>query len=163
MTGDRLELPATLASETHSGSYALLLRADCAQQAAIGALGNLHITPGCYVYVGSAFGAGGLAGRLAHHFKESAFPHWHIDHLRRYAQICGVWWTCDHRRREHDWATVLITTAGAAIPLPRFGASDCRCASHLVWYHTRPMLNHIEAELRVRFPDHAVIFEWSRE
>ena len=158
----RLGLPMALASETRLGSYALLLRADCAQQVIIGALGSLHITPGYFVYVGSAFGAGGLAGRLAHHFKESTSPHWHIDHLRRYAQICGVWWTCDQRRREHEWANVLIADAGAVLPLPHFGASDCRCASHLVWYHTRPTHSHFAEMLRARFPDHTAILEWSR-
>lgn len=159
MTSDKLELPATLALEKRSGSYALLLHAQDAQQARIGALGDLHITPGCYLYLGSAFGAGGLAGRLAHHFKESTSPHWHIDYLRRYAQISGVWWTCDQRRREHEWANVLIADACATIPLPHFGASDCRCASHLVWYHTPPTHSHFVEMLRLRCPDHAAVFE----
>ena len=46
------------------GSYALLLQADRRRTVRIGWLGQLTVEPGCYVYVGSALGPGGVRARV---------------------------------------------------------------------------------------------------
>src|SRR5689334_929575 len=120
--------------ESSSGTYALILHAPNAQQVVIGRLGHLQVLPGAYIYVGSAFGAGGVAGRLRHHLGHPRAPHWHVDYLRQAAQLDEVWWTYDSVRREHQWAGLIAALPGATIPLRRFGASDCRCASHLFFF-----------------------------
>ncbi len=48
------------------GNYALLLSCNQNRPVQIGRLGTLQLQPGTYVYVGSAFGPGGLCSRLAH-------------------------------------------------------------------------------------------------
>ncbi len=46
------------------GTYALVLACQKTGRVRIGRLGVLALQPGFYVYVGSAFGSGGLAARL---------------------------------------------------------------------------------------------------
>lgn len=50
--------------DARPGTYALILRSDSAARVRIGHLGVLAATRGYYVYIGSAFGPGGLAARL---------------------------------------------------------------------------------------------------
>jgi Uri superfamily endonuclease len=62
--------------QSRSGTYALVLKSSSDPKVEVGKLGRLHVRPGFYVYVGSAFGPGGLKARIAHHMKISARPHW---------------------------------------------------------------------------------------
>ena len=135
----------------------MVLAADEAGCLGVGRLGNLALRPGWYVYVGSAFGPGGVGARLAHHRKRVARPHWHVDYLRLHAQLERVWYTHDPVRREHQWAQVMQQLPGAETPLPGFGSSDCACASHLVRFTRRPSLRHFQSDIRSLFPEHAPI------
>ena len=136
------------------GTYALLLSAASDELVQIGRLGQLHVRAGFYVYVGSAFGPGGVRAHLAHHCRPAARPHWHIDYLRVAAHIITIWYTYDTLRREHQWAEVLQRACGASIPLQRFGASDCTCASHLYCLRTRPSWNAFRSGIRNACRDH---------
>ncbi len=89
------------------GTYALVLASTETRCLRVGQLGSLALRPGWYVYVGSAFGPGGVRARLAHHRKRAARPHWHVDHLRLHTQLERVWFTHDSIRREHQWAQVM--------------------------------------------------------
>ncbi len=125
---------AAMVVESKPGTYALILL--CASQARvqIGSLGTMQVERGYYVYVGSALGPGGLQARIAHHQKRSSKPHWHIDYLRAHTSLHSLWLSYDRRRHEHEWARALQKVKGATIPLPRFGASDCTCPSHLFFF-----------------------------
>lgn len=120
------------------GSYALLLRAESGCFVTAGRLGMLVVRPGCYVYVGSALGPGGLAGRMQHHLRPAARPHWHIDYLRQAAQISEIWYMLGTACREHSWARLLHGAPGSSVPLAGFGASDCSCPSHLFHFAAPP-------------------------
>ena len=124
--------------QAQPGTYALVMRCFSDQRIEIGKLGQLHLRTGFYVYVGSAFGPGGLKARIAHHAKISERPHWHIDYLRPALDLSEIWFTHDSRHREHQWAGVLASLSGAAIPISGFGASDCRCNSHLFFFNSPP-------------------------
>nr|WP_242479620.1 GIY-YIG nuclease family protein [Lamprobacter modestohalophilus] len=84
------------------------------------------------IYVGSALGPGGVAARCRHHHRIASRPHWHLDALRPYCDLIGVWVTYGQERLEHRWAQALSALPGAHWPLLRFGASDCRCPAHLI-------------------------------
>ncbi len=112
------------------GTYFLVLRCRTARTIGIGCLGKLHLRPGWYVYIGSAFGPGGLRARIAHHRRLATRPHWHIDYLRRFARLEAVWY-CPEVRCEHEWAAAIGAMPGAAAVGPRFGSSDCGCETHL--------------------------------
>lgn len=122
------------------GSYVLVLETSARRRLAVGALGVLVIEPGFYAYVGSALGPGGLAARLGHHLRRAAAPHWHIDHVRLHAAPREIWLSRGASRREHEWAAIVGSHPGATIPLPRFGASDCRCESHLFRFARQPRI-----------------------
>lgn len=113
------------------GTYALILRCFSRQVVSIGKLGNLHAENGCYVYVGSAFGSGGVRARIRHHLKISVRPHWHMDYLRPVVEIKEVWYSHAPGQMEHQWAVFFNKLKYAAIPLTGFGSSDCGCESHL--------------------------------
>jgi len=55
-----------------TGTYAFLLASQKTGRLDIGKLGPLVLKPGVYVYVGSAFGPGGLAARIGHHTQIAA-------------------------------------------------------------------------------------------
>ena len=129
------------------GTYALILRALAAQDIQVGRLGRLLVLPGVYVYVGSAFGPGGLMARVGRHQRKPPAPHWHIDHLRRVTELVEVWFTYDPIPREHEWADIFRNLPGAGIPLKGFGASDCGCKAHLFYFETKPSEDKLEMAL----------------
>ncbi len=139
---------------SHPGTYALILRAMHQQDVQIGRLDRLSARPGFYVYVGSAFGPGGVRARVRHHAKISECPHWHIDYLRQTAELKQVWYTHDPVHREHSWAAVFGNMRGASIPLPGFGASDCTCVSHLYFFQRQPLLKNFRRRVQMGFPSH---------
>lgn len=98
----------------------------------IGGLGDLGPGEDVLAYVGSALGPGGVHARCAHHRRIAIHPHWHLDYLRPHCQILGIWVAYGSERREHLWAGAFAALPGSEIPLPRFGATDCRCPAHLV-------------------------------
>ncbi len=125
------------------GTYALVFRSTIHQQIHVGQLGALSIREGVYIYVGSGFGPGGIRARIKHHCRISPSPHWHVDYLRQVLPIISVWYSHDPERKEHHWATTLMELPGAEIPLPRFGASDCRCKTHLFYFTEAPLPTEI--------------------
>lgn len=123
---------------SEKGTYILILRLRAHSRLTIGRLGSFDFPGGWYAYVGSAFGSGGLRGRLKHHLAPVTKPHWHIDYLRAAAPVREVWWNTGDIRLEHMWAQLLHPLPGADILVPRFGASDCNCPSHLVFFSAKP-------------------------
>lgn len=117
-----------------AGTYALCLRLTEQRSITVGSLGPVAFASGVYVYVGSAFGPGGLRARLRRHLRGSDTRHWHIDYLRAVARPCGVWYTTGERRLECVWSQALAEVPGMHVPVAGFGASDCEagCEAHLV-------------------------------
>jgi len=118
------------------GSYALIFRNSDTRTVRVGALGKVSIEAGFLVYVGSAFGPGGLRARVSRHARMAKKRHWHIDYLRPHLSLEEVWWTTAPDNREHDWAERLGRCMATAHP--RFGASDCACRAHLLYSPDRP-------------------------
>lgn len=132
------------------GTYALVLTSHKTSLVGIGSLGTLELQPGFYVYVGSAFGAGGLAARIGHHTQIAARPHWHIDYLRAACDLIEIWFTTETARREHSWAEAVAQLPGAEVPMPGFGSSDCQCAAHLFWFQRPPPVRVFRQRVRTR-------------
>lgn len=147
------------------GTYLLLLRLSDPLRIPIGRLGQFDFPAGFYLYVGSAFGPGGLAGRLNRHLALATsedWPgrrrqHWHIDYLSHHARLSQVWFSVHDRKREHDWAALIRALSGAAMPAPRFGASDCRCPAHLFHFQRLPSFETFRQLLGRHFPSDALV------
>ena len=118
------------------GTYALALHLAHAKNLRIGKLGTFHFPRGDYVYVGSAFGPGGLRARIARHARKNKCAHWHIDYLREHAALRGIVFTDASRAMECEWSHRLGERPDANIPAAKFGAMDCRnkCAAHLITF-----------------------------
>jgi len=136
------------------GTYALVLASQKTGTVRVGRLGALELQPGVYVYVGSAFGPGGLAARIKHHHRIATRPHWHIDYLRAVCDVAEVWFTTSAGRHEHSWAKAVAQMAGAAVPMPGFGSSDCACESHLFWFKHPPSIRTFRRLLQTKVNAH---------
>lgn len=128
------------------GTYALVIAVQSGLRLRIGALGIQSLPPGYYVYVGSALG--GLHNRLRHHLGRKKRLHWHIDYLLEKAEVAQVWYALGCNRLECTWNQMLRELPGVKSSVPGFGASDCRCSSHLTRFSTTPPLDLFDQELR---------------
>ena len=141
------------------GTYALVLDCHRSSPVRIGRLGALELQRGFYVYIGSAFGPGGLSARIQHHRQVAARPHWHIDYLRPACDLVAVWFTTDAARQEHAWANAVAQLTGARAPLPGFGSRDCECETHLYHFDGMPSVRdfrqHVNTPVRLRVSDAA--------
>ncbi len=118
------------------GAYLILLRLDTPLPLDIATLGPATLTPGCYVYAGSARGPGGLRARVARHLRRDKLRHWHIDHLSEAASEMRAF--AVPGGRECALIDALLATKRYTAPVPGFGSSDCRtCTSHLL-FHNEP-------------------------
>ncbi|NJM05523.1 GIY-YIG nuclease family protein [Candidatus Gracilibacteria bacterium] len=125
------------------GSYILVFQLDRPLNAiAIGRLGCFDFVPGYYIYIGSAFGSGGLPARLAYHQRRyKAHPHWHIDYLRPFLNLCEIWTVGGPHRLECSWCELFAANPALQRPVAGFGSRDTGCASHLFFSARRPSLH----------------------
>lgn len=118
-------LPSALGKQP--GTYALLIRADAPMSVVVGKLGVLSFNAGYYCYVGSALN--GLRGRVARHLRPEKKARWHVDYLLQNATTVAVLWRYSRERLE---CQIVRELKDLGLALVRgFGASDCRCPSHL--------------------------------
>jgi len=116
-----------------SGTYALILYACSKKLIEVGKLGEVDLKKGYYIYIGSAFGPGGLKARVGRHLQENKKLRWHIDYLREVSKIIDVKYSTDSRKLECKWAADLAKNGGIT-PFKGFGSSDCKCFSHLFYF-----------------------------
>ncbi|WP_416839877.1 GIY-YIG nuclease family protein [Haloferax sp. DFSO52] len=141
--------PLKLGTQSPRGTYALVYRVP-EITAEVGALGTFDLEAGGYVYVGSAFGSGGLRRVLRHRrvaAGEHDARHWHVDYLGGYPAV------------ELDHAVCVVGTdvecavadsLGTAA-LSGFGSSDCDCEAHLTRFEdVETASSLVEAVVRLK-------------
>lgn len=128
-----------------AGTYCLHVYLPRSTPLSVGRLGEFVLPVGDYVYVGSARGPGGIRARLGRHLRGGGKPRWHVDYLRAVARVVGFCYlvlevTVGETKISHSteclWSQALAALLGVYIPVPLFGASDCRrgCHAHLVGF-----------------------------
>jgi len=130
--------------ESRAGTYALILRSRSKATTQVGRWGRIDVEAGYYVYIGSAFGPGGVQARVSRHFRKEKRRHWHIDYLREFVSPIGAWYSHDGQRLEHIWARLLSDMSGMS-SIGRFGSSDCNCQSHLFYASTKSALTLVSS------------------
>lgn len=126
--------PKKIKNSTHSirtagmarGNYVLLMRLPAEHTITVGSLGAVRFVSGHYAYVGSALG--GFESRLNRHLRADKKYHWHIDYLLKSAVLDAVITGETPNRNECAISQELAQRFNS---VPGFGASDCRCRSHL--------------------------------
>ena len=107
-------------------TYQLVIDVARPLRVQVGRLGRFRFAAGRYVYTGSA--RRNLEARLARHASREKRLRWHIDYLLTQPGVKLV-----QARRSHLPECALNRRTRGTIPVPGFGASDCRagCTSHL--------------------------------
>lgn len=122
----RLGQPRNQGPESAPQTYQLHIHLPHSLRLRIGRLGEFTFPAGDYVYTGSA--KRHFEARIARHLRAEKKLRWHIDYLLAApgARVTRV------LRSDVEECVLNQATAGE-IPVPGFGASDCRrgCGSHL--------------------------------
>ena len=98
---------------------------------------------GWYLYMGSAFGPGGLGAHLRRHLRTDKTRYWHIDTLVAHCALAEIWYRCSSRDLEPIWAQTLHSHQNTVIPLAGFDTSDCRGSSRRVWVYSGKKVNRV--------------------
>ncbi|MDI6855807.1 MAG: GIY-YIG nuclease family protein [Candidatus Thermoplasmatota archaeon] len=136
------------------GYYILLVQLDKDSKLKVGKLGLISFNKGYYAYVGSALN--GLEERINRHLKDNKRIHWHIDYLLRKAVIRDIFYKQSSKREECKFAKKLKEHFDA---IKYFGATDCKCSSHLFYSKNHSQLRNAITELGMNsyrrvIPDH---------
>ena len=95
---------------------------------------EIELERGFYIYVGSAFGAGGLTSRLHRHIRKQKKKHWHIDQvtMHKASDILGIAVSINQKKECEIYQT--INKLNEFSPILGFGNSDCKnkCESHFL-------------------------------
>ena len=112
------------------GAYALII--EFAGGLAFELRGRqVALVPGAYLYCGSAYGPGGIAGRVRRHARRRKKRHWHVDHLTAAGRVSAIY--ALPGGSECALVEQALALDGVGVPIRGFGASDCRsCAAHLL-------------------------------
>ena len=107
-------------------TYQLLIEVAVPVRVVVGCLGVFDFPAGLYCYTGSA--RRNFEARIERHLSAKKRLRWHIDYLLTAPGVRIL----DVKRRDADECLVNQATEGS-VPVPGFGASDCRsgCGSHL--------------------------------
>ncbi len=126
------ESPTAPRCTRDGGAYVLEMRVKAPLSLCAGRLGELTVSPGRYLYVGSAYGPGGLSARVSRHLRRHGRRHhWHIDHLTAAVGVSAVWIVPGGS--ECQLFSQLSAAPSARVPFAGFGSSDCRrCQAHLL-------------------------------
>jgi Uri superfamily endonuclease len=146
--------------KSEPGTYALILRCSSDQLIEVGRLGRLGIKKGHYIYVGSAFGPGGVLARVGRHLRVDKIRRWHMDYLRPVVSLGEVWYSHDPERREDAWAGLLMKHWCDAFPIRGFGAGDCRGMSRLFYMTNRPDVRKFRRDLKRFVHGHHPVKQW---
>jgi Uri superfamily endonuclease len=129
-------------SGTPTRLYVVLTRVPRRSTLTVGSLGTVTLERGWYAYVGSA--ARARDARVARHLAREKPLRWHADYLFT-AFPAERAWLVDGATGECELAGALAAVAGAERRPRRFGAGDCRCAGHLVYFARRPRRRDLAA------------------
>lgn len=112
----------------------------------VGKLGEFALRPGYYYYIGSA--QRNLEQRIQRHLRTEKRIRWHIDYFLQKAQILRVYTWPAGKELECKLGEYLRRFPAGMVPIPGFGASDCKCETHLYYFSYRPNLANLLHSVR---------------
>ncbi len=121
------------------GTYILFFINKSDIKIKVGSLNEILFKKGIYLNVGSAFGLGGLKGRIQRHFNPQKKIFWHIDYLsiNKSFKLVSIIEIHSSIKRECFTVNLLLNEK---FPISKidyienFGSSDCQCKSHLLFF-----------------------------
>jgi Uri superfamily endonuclease len=125
-----------------AGTYMIVLEIKRSYAIKIGALGTFRFAPGFYLYVGRHSTM--LWKRVQRHLAGGGAKRWHVDYLRSACRPVEAW-IIENSLDECGVADRLVRCGGTR-SVTGFGASDCRCPGHLVYFEGRPKARLLEQD-----------------
>ncbi|MBD3215648.1 MAG: DUF123 domain-containing protein [Candidatus Lokiarchaeota archaeon] len=121
------------------GTYVLVINLSRRIQIKVGALGNLSFENGYYCYVGSAManaGSSTLINRILRHLRNPNLKkiHWHIDYFLKNPNTQIVRLLLLRSKFRMECEVVNVFKKEAEYSISKFGSSDCKCESHLLYF-----------------------------
>ena len=114
----------------------MLLYLSQGQHIRIGKQGTFYFPKGYYVYTGRA--KQGLNKRIQRHLnKVKHKPWWHIDYLSSQTRVIAVKKHLTAPDKECLFNHRFLIRNQGEIIVPKFGASDCNCPAHLVYFKNK--------------------------
>jgi len=115
------------------GVYALVIDISREVRIEIGSLGKHLLRKGCYVYVGSAKGPGGLRGRISRHLRKNRRKRWHVDYVLEIGEVKLIAYVAS----DISECSVVkkLLKIGLTAPIKGLGSSDCKqgCPAHMLY------------------------------
>ena len=124
-----------------NGTYILVMKLKSNKNIRVGSLGKLEFNKGFYCYVGSAIGSTTIENRCKRHLRKNKKMQWHIDYLRKEAEIVNIFAIPSRKKIECKIARKILKKADSFIP--KFGSSDCNCKSHLFYFKDKKSLSKL--------------------
>lgn len=115
-----------------SGVYLLEIFLHKPKKIEVGALGIHTFPPGYYYYSGSA--QKNLGARLKRHYSVEKKVHWHVDYLLAEGHLKKHYTWPAGKKGECRLIEYLKEELDGEFIVSDFGASDCGCESHLVYF-----------------------------
>lgn len=125
------------------GTYALILHSHSRERVQVGRWRGIELQPGYSIYVGSAFGPGGVQARVSRHLRVEKPQRWHIDYVTSLVTPLAAWVSYASEKLEHRWAQFFFEK-NKLTSVPGFGCSDCKCHSHLFHVDLFPDISWLE-------------------
>jgi Uri superfamily endonuclease len=127
------------------GAYILILELQRSTELQVGSLGLFHLKNGAYLYIGSA--KRGLLGRVERHKRLARLKRgptqWHIDAFLKNPRVVLKKTLTLQNAHECVISKIIALSEGSEVPVPGFGASDCRrrCTSHFYRVTSKTTIN----------------------
>ena len=96
----------------------------------IGALGTFDFPKGKYAYIGSA--KKNILKRTERHYQKNKKKRWHLDYFRPFCVITEI---RSFEEQAGECALAAHFATKGKVIVKHFGASDCKCAGHLVLFN----------------------------
>lgn len=131
------------------GLYILAIVLSSPKLIQAGRLPQAELRPGIYLYCGRA--KKNLRARVSRHLRKLKKTFWHIDYLLPHGHIHRVWIKPGFYDECKTISQINMLFPEGQFPIKGFGASDCRCISHLVYMpydknHLRAIINKLNFE-----------------
>ena len=116
------------------GVYVLIVEAPHDLSFNAGGLGEVRLSRGVYVYVGSAIGRRGspLRRRVARHLSSDKRLKWHIDYLLASSARVTAIVAAEAAVKVECRLVESLMDLGLEPAVRGFGSSDCKCPAHLL-------------------------------
>lgn len=133
------------------GVYILFLRVLKDTKVKVGSLGLVSFSAGVYAYVGSA--QNNVEARVMRHFRKHKTLRWHIDYLLSSEEVKPQYAIVFPLPRKYECVIAEFLQGTRSQKISRFGASDCRCKSHLFNIKSQSrLIRELEKSLKLRRP-----------